>query len=286
MIEIVTHSFIHAIKDTLNLLPVLFLAYLLMEALEHYEGGRLSTIIRKNKRLGPLFGALFGIIPQCGFSGGIAGLYAAGTVTAGTLVAVILSTSDEMLPILISSSVSLKFITILLVSKLIIGVVFGFIIDIILRKNKAEKEESIHEFCEREHCSCKDGVFLSALKHTLKIAIIILIVIFALNICIELIPEKQLQAFLNLPVFSQIFASIIGLIPSCSVSVLLTNLYVSGALGISPLLCGLLTNGGVALLVLYKANPNKKANFFITLALFVIGIVAGSVGGLILENIL
>lgn len=286
MFDIITHSILHAITDTLKMLPVLFLAYLLMEALEHFEGGKLSAFMSKSRKLGPLMSSAIGLIPQCGFSGGVASLYAAGTVTTGTLIAVILATSDEMLPVLLSASVDVKIIIAILLSKFVIGTVFGFITDFILRKKNFEIKENIHEFCEREHCSCKDGVFLSALKHTLKISGIILLVIFLLNLLFEIISEETLKSILNVPVISELFASAIGLIPSCSVSVLLTNLYANGALGISPLLCGLLTNGGIGLLVLYRANPNKKANLLITLTIFAIGFVAGTLTGLVFNNIL
>ena len=286
MLEIITHSFLHALTDTLRMLPVLFLAYLLMEALEHFEGGRLSAFMRKSRKLGPLMASAIGLIPQCGFSGGIASLYAAGTVTTGTLIAVILATSDEMLPVLLSANISIKIIIAILFAKLLIGTLFGFITDFILKRKNTEVKENIHEFCEREHCSCKDGVVLSALKHTLKIAGIILIVIALLNFLFELISQDTLKSILNIPVISELFASLIGLIPSCTVSVLLTNLYANGALGISPLLCGLLTNGGIGLLVLYRANPNKKANLLITVTILVIGFVAGSLFGLLFNNIL
>ncbi len=286
MFDIITHSFLHAITDTLRMLPILFLAYLLMEALEHFEGGRLSAFMHKSRKLGPLMASAIGLIPQCGFSGGVASLYAAGTVTTGTLIAVILATSDEMLPVLLSANISVKIIIAILLAKLVIGTVCGFATDFVLRKKNMEKAENIHEFCEREHCQCKDGVFLSALKHTLKIAGIILLVIFLLNIFFELISKETMKSILNIPVISELFAAAIGLVPSCSVSVLLTNLYANGALGISPLLCGLLTNGGIGLLVLYRANPNKKDNLLITLTIFVIGFVAGTLLGLIFNNIL
>ncbi len=286
MLEILKHSFIHSIIDTLKMLPILFLAYLFMETLEHFEGEKFVLFVKKSRKLGPLLGSALGIIPQCGFSGGIASLYAAGAVTTGTLFAVILSTSDELLPILLSSSVSPVFIATFLAAKFLVSLAVGFLIDFVLRKNHAEKPQNIHEFCEKEHCSCDDGIFLSALKHTVKIVLIIIVVLFALNFLLELLPEESIKAFLNTPILSQVFACLIGLIPSCSVSVLLSNLYVSGALGLSSLFCGLFTNGGIALLVLYKSNSNKKANLIITASLFVIGLAAGLLCGFVLENIL
>lgn len=280
------HILLHPFTETIKMAPILFLAYLFMEWLEQKEGSKIAESFNKAKKSGPLFGALAGIIPQCGFSGAIAGMYAAGTVTAGTLLAVMLSTSDEMLPVLVSARLTATSIILILALKFVIGLVCGFITDIIIRKKNAEQTEDIHSFCEREHCSCKDGIFLSALKHTLKILVIIFIVSVALHLLVELIPEETVKTVLNFPVISQIAASLIGLIPSCAVSVTLTNLYVSGALGFTSLLCGLLTNGGVGLLVLYRVNKSRKNSLFITALLFVSGLVFGSIFGLIFEGVL
>ncbi len=280
------HIFAHPLIETLKMAPILFLAYLFMEWLEKKEGSKIANTFKKVKKSGPLFASLVGIIPQCGFSGAIAGMYAAGTVTAGTLLAVMLATSDEMLPVLISAGIAPASIAVILVLKLVIGIACGFTADFFIRKRDAEPEEDIHGFCEREHCSCKDGIFLSALKHTLKILVIIFAVSVLLHIAIEFIPEETLKSVLNFPVISQIAASLIGLIPSCAVSVTLTNLYVNGALGLSPLLCGLLTNGGVGLLVLFRVNKNRKNSLFITALLFASGLVFGTAAGLIFEGII
>ncbi len=284
------HILVHPLIETLKMLPILFLAYLLMEWLEAAEGSKIANAFKRAKRTGPLFGAVAGLIPQCGFSGAIAGMYAAGAVTAGTLLAVMLATSDEMLPILISAhlsaQLSLTVIILILTLKLIIGIICGFTADFFIRKNNAEREEDIHGFCEREHCSCKDGIFLSVLKHTLKILIIIYVVSALLHIAVDNIPEETLKAILNFPVLSQFAAALIGLIPSCAVSVTLTQLYVDGALGLAPLLCGLLTNGGVGLLVLFRVNKSRKNSLFITALLFISGLFFGSIAGLVFEGIL
>lgn len=280
------HIFGHPFIETLKMLPILFLAYLFMEWLEQKEGSKIETIVKKAKRSGPLFGALLGLVPQCGFSGAIAGMYAAGTVTAGTLLAVMLSTSDEMLPLMVSARLSPTLIGIVLGLKLVIGLIAGFAADFIIRKKNTEQQEDIHDFCEREHCSCKDGIFLSALKHTLKIVVIIYIVSVVLHFAVDHIPEETLKTVLNFPVISQIAAAIIGLIPSCAVSVTLTNLYINGALGLGPMLCGLLTNGGVGLLVLFRVNKSRKNSLFITALLFISGLVFGTVAGLIFEGVL
>ncbi len=280
------HILLHPLIETVKMLPILFLAYLFMEWLEVAEGSKMAKAFNKAKKSGPLFGSLMGLIPQCGFSGAIAGMYAAGTVTAGTLVAVILATSDEMLPILITKNVPVITILVILGLKLLIGIISGFAIDFLIRKNNAERKEDIHGFCEREHCSCKDGIFVSALKHTLKIAVIIYIVSALLHFAVGLIPDETLKAVLNFPVVSQIAASLIGLIPSCAVSVTLTELYVNGALGFGSMLCGLLTNGGVGLLVLFRQNKNRKNSLFITALLLISGLLFGSLAGLIFEGIL
>lgn len=278
------HSLLHPLKETLLMTPVLFLAYLLMEWLEHNEGSRLTGLLNRSKRVGPLLGGLLGLIPQCGFSGAIAGMFAAGTVTTGTLVAVILATSDEMLPIMLpkvfTGGLSIWIVLFILAYKLVVGLLVGFTVDIVLRRRHTEQEEHIHEFCEQEHCSCADGVFKSAVKHTVKVLLIIYVVSVALHLLVELIPENLLTDILNFPVLSQLAASLMGLIPSCAVSVTLTELYTEGALGIGPLLCGLLTNGGVGLLVLYRVNRKVKENLFITLLIFLVGLIAGSVVGL------
>lgn len=281
----VWHVIAHPLIETLKMSPILFLAYLFMEWLEQKEGSKIAESFKKFKKTGPLFGSLAGIIPQCGFSGAIAGMYAAGAVTAGTLIAVMLSTSDEMLPVLISARLSATVIITILLLKFVIGVICGFVTDFFIRKNDAERDEDIHGFCEREHCSCKDGIFLSAVKHTLKILIIIFIVSVLLHLAVDLIPENTLKAVLNYPVLSQLVASLIGLIPSCAVSVTLTNLYVEGALGLTSLLCGLLTNGGVGLLVLFRQNKDRKNSLFITAILFLSGLIFGTVAGLLFGGI-
>lgn len=282
LLHILYHSLSHPFVEAIKMAPILFLAYLFMEWLEHTGNSKLTSFVKQSKRFGPLFSSFLGLVPQCGFSGAVAGMYAAGTVTVGTLFAVILATSDEMLPMMLSAKLPLTLISSILVAKLVSGIITGFAADLVLKKHKDEQNEHIHEFCEQENCSCSDGIWLSALKHTAKILIIIYIVSVLLHFAIEFIPESVIKTVLNFPVFSQIFASLVGLIPSCAVSVTLTQLYIDGALGLTPLLCGLLTNGGVGLLVLYRVNRNRKANLFITLTVFVSGLIFGTLWGLVL----
>ena len=281
----ILHSITHSLIETAKMAPIIFLAYLFMEWLEH-TSSRLTGTLHKVKGAGPLIGSALGLIPQCGFSGAIAGMYAAGTVTMGTLLAVLLATSDEMLVIMLpelgKGRITLWILIFILVFKFVIGTLVGFIADFILRKRHAEREEDIHGFCERENCSCSDGVWLSAIKHTLKILLIIFIVSVLLHIALELIPEEAIKSVLNFPILSELFAALVGLVPSCAVSVTLTSLYVEGALGLGPLLCGLLTNGGVGLLVLYRVNKSKKDSLIITAVVFAAGLVFGSLAGLII----
>lgn len=280
--EIILHSIKHPFIETIKMSPIIFLAYLFMEWLEHSGSDKLEGVLKNSKQFGPLWASALGLLPQCGFSGAVAGMYATGTVTVGALLAVLLSTSDEMLPVMLGAGISATTIIAILILKFFVGVVAGFTADFVLRRKGKTEEEHIHEFCEMERCSCKDGIWISALKHTLKILAIIYIVSALLHFAVEITPKDTLVSALNFPVISQVVAALIGLIPNCAVSITLTQLYVDSALGISPLLCGLLANGGVGLLVLFRVNRNLKNNLFITLTLFLSALVFGTVAGFIL----
>ena len=284
IIKEIWHAVEHPLLETALMAPILFLAYLFMEWLEHAGSTKLTNTINRSKRFGPILGSALGLIPQCGFSGAIAGMYAAGTVTAGTLIAVILATSDEMLPLMvpnvIAGNVSASIVILILVLKLLSGIIIGFTVDFLKHKHHTEKEQHIHDFCEQEHCSCDNGVVRSAILHTVKVLAIVFAVSIVLHFGVEHIPENALKTILNFPILSDIAAAVLGLVPSCAVSVMLTELYIEGALGIGPLLCGLLTNGGVGLLVLYRVNRNRKDNLIITLTVFFSGLLIGSAVGL------
>lgn len=281
ILKTIWHGIEHPLIETAKMVPILFLAYLFMEWLEHTDNGKMANFVNKSRRFGPLFGSGLGLIPQCGFSGAIASMYAAGTVTLGTLLAVMLTTSDEMLPMLVSAKFPATMILLILFIKFFIGIIVGFVADIILRKRNAEKKQDIHGFCEQENCDCEDGIFTSALKHTVKITVIVLVISIILHLIVSSIPENTFKSILNFPVLSEIFASAIGLIPNCAVSVLFTKLYIDGTLGVGPLLCALLSNGGVGLLVLYRTNRDRKANILITLILFLSALIFGTIAGFI-----
>ena len=276
MVDIILETLLDALKMS----PILFLAYLLMEFLELKAGEKLNKTVAKVGYAGPLLGSLIGAIPQCGFSGAVAGFYSARVVTLGTMIAVFMSTSDEMLPILLSEKVELTVILKILLFKIVGAAVCGFIIDIVLRllkKNRETSSEHIHDFCEQEHCDCHENIFLSALKHTAKVLVLIIIVSFALNCAFEYFGNDFLKGvFGNTPFISEVLAGLVGLIPNCSVSVLITDLFVEGVISPGAMISGLMTNAGVGLLVLFRLNRNVKENILITLLLFVSGVAFGA----------
>ena len=275
---------IDVIKDTLfdsiKLLPFLFLAYLLMEYLEHKTGNKTKDIVKKSGKLGPLWGGIIGIFPQCGFSAAAANLYAGKIITMGTLIAVFLSTSDEMLPILISEAAPASLILKVLAIKLIVGIIAGFIIDLVInvtgKTKTVEPEEAVGHMCEHDHCDCEHGIFKSALKHTINIFIFITIITFAINTLIHFIGEETIEkAIAGVPVLGILVSSIFGLIPNCAGSVIITELYLSNLISFGSMIAGLLVGSGIGILVLFKSNKNIKENLTITGLLMLVGIIVG-----------
>ena len=271
--EIVKHTLI----DSVKILPFLFITYLLMEYIEHKTSNKVKQVIEKSGKLGPLLGGLVGIVPQCGFSVSATNLYAARVISLGTLISVYLTTSDEMLPILISENISATTILSILGIKLVIGVLAGFIIDFVLRKlNKNKLEEKIVDICEHEHCHCEDGIIKSSIKHTVSIFIYIVIITFVLNGIITLIGEETISHFVSKNVvLGPVVAGLIGLIPNCASSVILTQLFVENVISMPILISGLCVNAGVGLLVLFRINKNLKENLKITGLLYAIGVISG-----------
>ncbi len=271
------HIIEHSLMDSVKLLPFLFLTYLAMELLEHYAGDKFNTKIQNAGKLGPMWGALLGIVPQCGFSTMAASLYSGRVINVGTLLAVFLSTSDEMLPILLSSSVPVLTIAEILLVKVAIACISGFIAEAVFVKLFHKDEDmDIHVVCEEEHCSCEDGVLLSAVKHTVKIFVYILLITIVLNTVIHGVGEDALaQVFSDVPVVGQAIAALVGLIPNCASSVVITQLYVSGVISAGMMMSGLLVNAGVGTLVLFRLNRNLKQNLRIMGGLYGFGIIWG-----------
>ena len=268
------HSLWHAVLDTLPLLPFLYLTYLFMELLEHKAGERMDALIRRSGRVGPLLGGLFGLLPQCGISAAAASLYAGRVVTLGTMMAVFLSTSDEMLPILITRQLPLPSVFALLATKACLAILIGFLFDLVYRPRR---EERVEELCRSEGCHCEGkSVFVSALFHTLRVALFVFLATLALDLTIELVGEEQLGALvLGRPVLGSLLSGLLGLIPNCAASVVLTELHLAGAISLGAMLSGLMVGAGVGLLVLFRLNRPQKENLFILLALYASGVLAG-----------
>ena len=273
MLEIIEETLIDGIK----LLPFLFITYIIMEYIEHKTSNKTKDIIKKSGRFGPFIGSLLGAVPQCGFSVVATNFYAARVITLGTLISVYLSTSDEMIPIFISEGASIITLLKILAIKILIGMIAGFVIDFILRLRKKDNEkERIIDLCEKEHCHCEHGILKSALKHTINIFIFILIITFIINIAIHLVGEETIGNFVKSNVIlGPVLGGIIGLIPNCASSVILTQLYLQNVIPISTMISGLLVGAGVGLIVLFKMNKGIKQNLKITALLYTIGVLSG-----------
>ena len=212
--------------DTLKLLPYLLVTFLVLEFIEHKFSKKNQKLLSENKKYGPILGGLLGALPQCGFSSMAANLFSARVITMGTLIAVFLSTSDEMLPIMISEKINVLVLIKIIGFKVLVGIIIGFIVDLIYRKKVIDKEE-IHELCEHDHCSCEhDGIFISSLKHTLKIGLFILIANLVINIIIFKVGEDNVSnLLLHKNILTYFLSSLVGLIPNCAGSVIITELY-------------------------------------------------------------
>ena len=277
--DIVTDSFF----DTLNIVPFLFIAYLILEFVEHTSQKNMVNIIKKSNKYGPLFGAICGLFPHCGFSAVASSFYSTRVITIGTLFAVFIATSDEMVPIFLSEGISLEFIFELLSIKFICALVVGFVLDFIFKKKK--QNIKIKEFCDCSHCHCGENILYSAFEHTVKIIFLIFIVSFIFGSLVEGIGEEKISMLLSDHfIFSKFIVTGIGLIPNCAASVILSKLYLNGAISVSSLLSGLLVGAGVGLVVLFKMNKDMKENLKILGMLYAIGVILGFILELILRS--
>lgn len=349
--DLLLHFIEHALEDTLVLVPFLFVTYIALEALEHAAGARANAVVRRAGAAGPVAGALLGVVPQCGFSAMAATLYAGRVVTLGTLVAVFLSTSDEMLPMLVAERVDAGLLFRVLGLKVLVALITGVLADLAiraLRKNArvhaflrrtvlsvrrdgmeadvvdqmaegGKTAEHICRLCEQDHCGCghdhahvhgdehghedADGhvagcdhdhghghghaggrfgiagsIVMSAVSHTVQVSLFIFLVTFALVLVLETVGEDALAAFLSGNQLLTVFASaLVGLVPNCSASVVITQLYLEGVLGFAPLMAGLLTSAGVGYLVLFRTNRHPRENTVIVVGLFLVACVWGLV---------
>lgn len=328
-------------KDTLSLVPFLLVTYLALEALEHVAGDRVNGAIKRAGAAGPVVGSLLGMVPQCGFSAMAATLYAGRVVTLGTLVAVFLSTSDEMLPLLLAEQVPVQTMAMLLASKALIALVTGFIVDAAVRglrrnvrahaairrtvlgtavnpahANCAHDDHTggdiidevaeagvsadhIHELCERDHCGCDEdederghghghehghehghshegapllSIIRSAISHTVQVSVFIFLVTPILVAVLETFGESTIEQFLRgNETLAVLGSALVGLIPNCSASVVITQLYLEGALQLAPMLAGTLISAGVGYLVLFRTNRSARENALFLAMMYVIG---------------
>lgn len=322
--ELLPHLLEHAFEDTIYLVPFLLITYLLLETLEHKAGDKAAHLVQKAGFAGPLVGAVLGAIPQCGFSAAGAALYASRAITLGTLFAVFLSTSDEMLPLFIAQQVDPRIMFAILGTKVLIGMIMGFAIDgtIRLRIRRKIRQASpdshtlydtgchndkhdhhdahdthnthdhrlaseierpfSHQHCHNPSCSVDENshgwrdVVISAVKHTLQVSIIVYLISLVLVAVLDIAGEDALRAFLTAnPEFTTFASALVGLIPNCGASIVITQLYLDGMLKTGAMLSGLLVSAGVGILVLFGEKRNLKQNALILLGLLVIGIAWG-----------
>ena len=349
MMELFIDALKDALLDTVKLVPFLLITYVVMEWLERKTAGKQANVLRQAEKLGPLLGGVLGIVPQCGFSLMASNLYSGGVIGAGVLIAVFMSTSDEMLPIMLSNdSIGAATIVKILAAKAVIAVVTGYIVGFVLDRvrkpvgikkiehghgsehkdkhtlntdGKADVivhdtgtshpqnivynganadrsgqsghvhdyvhehshdhghygEKNIHEVCEQEHCDCEGGIFRSALVHTAKIAIFIFIFTLIINVVIEAVGEDAIaKVFNDVPVLGEAAAALVGLIPNCAASVIITELYLQGILSAGAMMSGLLVSAGVGLVVLFRMNRHRPAeNIRIAVILYFAGLIWG-----------
>lgn len=298
-----------SVLDTLELVPFLFVTYLAMEALEHSTEGRVQGLVARAGHAGPVVGALLGAVPQCGFSAMAATLFSGGVVTAGTLVAVILSTSDEMVPVFLAHHEPVGRLLSIMLLKVVVGVVVGLLLDAALHavRHVGGPRPHIHDLCERARCHCGGGdgeegappergegaggmvahghrrhghgrwaVVRSAAVHTVQVTGFILLVTFLFGLLIEVMGGNALAQLLGShPVRATFLAALVGLIPNCGVSVAITELYLDGVLGAGPMVAGLFASGGVGLLVLFRTNDDVRQSAVVTALVYAVGVVAG-----------
>lgn len=303
--DLVADVLLDSVVDTIKLVPFLLVTYLAMEAIEHSASSRVKTVVERSGAAGPLVGAALGALPQCGFSAMAATLFAGRVVTAGTLVAVILSTSDEMIPIFIARQAPLGKMLSIMGFKLLVGLVVGLCLDGALRaRHIAQRGPQIHELCVRAHCHCEEledgqeptqtaheaqphahghahghgrwAILRSACAHTAQVSLFIFLVTLVCGLVIEGVGEDALGAILvNHPLRATFLTGLVGLVPNCGVTVVITELYLEGTLGAGPMMAGLLASGGMGLLVFWRTNPDVRQNLALTGFLYVVAVIVG-----------
>ena len=274
---------LHGILDTLKPALFLFLTYLLMEFIEHKAADKAARVMHKAGSFGPLVGGALGAIPQCGFSAAAANLYTGRVITLGTLVAAFISTSDEMIPILLAGDVDFAVVLSIIVYKIVAGILAGVIVDVVIRLLGVKRVEiNIDEICEEDECHCERGIVYSALHHTLTVSLFILAVTLVINAVVFFLGEDALSKYaFDIPVLSHLASAFVGLVPGCATSVALTKLGVSGFITSGAMVSGLSSGAGVGLLVLFRMNRHTKENLAVVGLLVLFGVVFGLVADLL-----
>jgi len=274
------------IKETLLLLPFLFVTYLVLEAVEAKAGGALERFLERARSVGPLAGSLAGAIPQCGVSAAAASFYAGGVITVGTLIAVFLSTSDELIPVLISKQMPVALMVKIVALKVAAGIIAGFSANGVLSfMRHIRREVHVHDLCEHSHCGCREhaGILMPALIHTAEIFLFIVLISGALELTMYCFGEDALMKLrLTTPLFGEVVGGLIGLVPNCAVSVAGAELYCQGAMSAGALMASSFTGSGLGLLVLFRTNRNLKENLAILLTVYVVGVILGGLTGSLL----
>ena len=270
---------IDTLIDSIKILPFLFISYLIIEFIEHKSSKKIEKVLSTSGKYSKVAGSLLGIIPQCGFSAVAANLFSSRVITMGTLIAVFLATSDEAIPIILTYPQKSKDLILILIIKFVIAVVFGTLVDLIFKKahthiTSEEVHEHAHDMCK--NCDCEHGILKSSLYHTLNIFIFLVLISLGINIIIELIGINTFEKFiLSGSILQPFITSIIGLIPNCASSVLLSKLFANGSISLGAVISGLSTGAGVGSIILFKSNKNIKENLQILGVLYVVGVVCG-----------
>ncbi|MBR2930053.1 MAG: arsenic efflux protein [Clostridia bacterium] len=274
---------VHGLIEVLILIPFLYLTYLAMEFIEHKASDKTKAAMSKAGRLGPLVAAPLGALPQCGFSTVASNLYTGRVITLGTLVAVFLSTSDEMIPILIAGNVNIATVLLIILYKIVVAIAAGFAIDLVLRLlGKKKSEINIDEICDEDGCHCEDGIFLSALHHTVSVGLWCLAVVLSLNALVYFVGTEVLAAaVIDVPVLSHLICALIGLIPNCAASVALSSLALEGIITSGEMIAGLFSAAGVGMFVLFRMNKHLKENLLVVGLVVAIGTLFGALADLI-----
>lgn len=296
-----TELILDALIDTAKMIPFLLIIYVGIELIEYKFGNLIRQKVQSAGNAGPILGALAGAFPQCGFSVVTAALYTQKLVTIGTFLAVLLSTSDEAIPVILSQPDKIHLIWPLLLTKFIIALIAGYAVDFMFRKSnqktlqhidnysKGIYEEGHHHECVIEEPACcghstssnakhfsYHELIWHPIKHTAKIILFIFLATLAINLLFFYIGEERLAALLlNNTFWQPILAALVGLIPNCAASVAITELYLEGTLSYGAVIAGLSASGGLGILVLFKEDKDKKDIFKVVGLLFAISVLSG-----------